>query len=70
MASTKPKPLLRWSILILRAKAVWLGDVEAASEAEAIAKGAEAFKQPNGGRPPNPNKATSLATMRTEDCFS
>jgi hypothetical protein len=32
--------------LILRAKAVWLGDVEAASEAEAITKGAEAFGQP------------------------
>jgi hypothetical protein len=42
----KPKPLLRWSVLILREKAVWLGDVEAASEAEAIAKGAERFKQP------------------------
>jgi hypothetical protein len=40
------KPLLRWSILVLRAKAVWLGDVEATSEAEAIAKGAEEFKQP------------------------
>ena len=38
--------LVRWSILILRSKAVWLGDVEAASEAEAIAKGAEAFGQP------------------------
>ena len=37
---------VRWSILIVRAKAVWLGDVEAASEAEAIAKGAEEFKQP------------------------
>jgi hypothetical protein len=32
--------------LILRAKAHWLGDVEAASEAEAITKGAEEFKQP------------------------
>jgi hypothetical protein len=42
----KPKPLLRWSILILRAKAVWLGDVEAASEAEAITIGAEQFGQP------------------------
>jgi len=43
----EPKPLLlRWSILILRSKAVWLGDVEAASEAEAIAKGAEEFNQP------------------------
>jgi len=42
----EPKPLLlRWSILILRSKAVWLGDVEAASEAEAIAKGAEQFGQ-------------------------
>jgi hypothetical protein len=39
-------PPVRWSILILRSKAVWLGDVEAASEAEAIAKGAEEFKQP------------------------
>jgi len=38
--------LVRWSILILRAKAVWLGDVEAGSEAEAIAKGAEKFGQP------------------------
>ena len=41
----KPKPLLRWSILILRTKAVWLGDLEATSEAEAITKGAEQFKQ-------------------------
>jgi hypothetical protein len=32
--------------LIVRAKAVWLGDIEAASEAEAIAKGAEEFRQP------------------------
>jgi hypothetical protein len=32
--------------LILRSKAVWLGDVEAASEAEAIAKGAQEFKPP------------------------
>jgi hypothetical protein len=39
--------LVRWSILILRAKAVWLGDVEAASEAEAINMGAEKFGQPN-----------------------
>jgi hypothetical protein len=39
------KTLVRWSILILRGKAVWLGDVEAASEAEAIAKGAEEFKR-------------------------
>jgi hypothetical protein len=31
---------------ILRSNAVWLGDVEAASEAEAIAKWAEEFKQP------------------------
>ena len=37
---------VRWSILVLRAKAIWLGDVEAASEAEALAKGAEEFKQP------------------------
>jgi len=37
---------IKWSILIVRAKAVWLGDVEAATEAEAIAKGAEEFKQP------------------------
>ncbi len=36
----------RWSILVVHAKAVWLGDLEAASEAEAIAKGAEEFKQP------------------------
>jgi hypothetical protein len=39
----------RWSILILGPKAVWLGDVEAASEAEAIAKGAEEFKQDANG---------------------
>ena len=45
MVATKPKPLLRWSILIFRAKLHWLGDVEAASEAEAIVKGAEAFGQ-------------------------
>ena len=41
-----PKEPIRWSILILRAKAVWIGDVEAASEAEAVAKGAEEFNQP------------------------
>jgi hypothetical protein len=39
------KVLVRWSILVVREKAVWLGDVEAASEAEAIAKGAEEFNQ-------------------------
>ena len=39
------KPLHRWSILLLHAKAVWIGDVEAASEAQAIAKGAEQFGQ-------------------------
>ena len=44
MASAKP--LHRWSILVVRAKAVWLGDVEATSEAEAIAKGAEEFGEP------------------------
>ena len=38
--------LVRWSILILGAKLVWIGDVEAVSEAEAIANGAEEFKQP------------------------
>jgi hypothetical protein len=32
--------------LILRAKTVWLGDVEASTEAEAIAKGAEKFDLP------------------------
>jgi hypothetical protein len=42
----KPQEPVRWSILILRAKAVWLGDVEAASEAEAIKIGAEHFGQP------------------------
>jgi hypothetical protein len=42
---SQPQEPIRWSILILRAKAVWLGDVEAASEAEAIAKGAERFGQ-------------------------
>jgi hypothetical protein len=42
----KPQEPVRWSILILRAKAVWLGDVEAASEAEAIKIGAEQFGQP------------------------
>jgi hypothetical protein len=40
-----PKEPVRWSILILRAKAVWIGDVEAASEAEAIRIGAERFGQ-------------------------
>jgi hypothetical protein len=37
---------IRWSILVVGAKLQWLGDVEATSEAEAIAKGAEEFKQP------------------------
>jgi hypothetical protein len=32
--------------LVVREKALWLGDVEAASEAEAIANGAEEFNQP------------------------
>jgi hypothetical protein len=41
----KPQEPLRWSILILHAKAVWLGDVDATTEAEAIAKGAERFGQ-------------------------
>ena len=41
----EPKPAVRWSILILRAKAVWIGDVEATSEAEAIKIGAELFGQ-------------------------
>jgi len=44
----KPKPLLRWEIHIFRAKLQWLGDVEAASEAEAIAKGRR-----NSGRTPS-----------------
>jgi hypothetical protein len=39
-------PIVRWSILVVRTKAVWLGDVEAASETEAIAKGAAEFNQP------------------------
>jgi len=43
MAPTKEP--VRWSILILRSKAVWIGDVDAASEAEAVAKGAEEFGQ-------------------------
>ena len=38
------KPL-RWEIYIFRAKLQLLGDVEAASEAEAIAKGVEEFGQ-------------------------
>ena len=33
IAAVASKPLLRWSILILRAKAVWIGDIDAASEA-------------------------------------
>jgi hypothetical protein len=37
---------VRWSILVVGAKLQWLGDVEATSEAEAIAEGAEEFKQP------------------------
>jgi hypothetical protein len=37
---------LRWAIYIACAKLQWLGEVEAASEKEAIAKGAEEFKQP------------------------
>jgi len=41
----KPKPLLRWEIHIFRAKLQLLGDVEAASEPEAIAKGVEEFGQ-------------------------
>jgi hypothetical protein len=37
-------PIVRWSILVVGAKLQWLGDVEAASEAKALAKGAEEFK--------------------------
>ena len=40
-----PKEPTRWSILILRAKAVCIADVEASSEAEAIKLGAERFGQ-------------------------
>jgi hypothetical protein len=39
------KPLPMWSIYIARSKLHWLGDVEAASEAEAIKIGAEKFAQ-------------------------
>jgi hypothetical protein len=42
---TGRSPLVRWSILVVGAKLQWLGDVEAASEAKAVAKGAEEFKQ-------------------------
>ena len=42
----KPQEPIRWSILILRAKAVWLGDVEAASEAEAVKIGVARLGQP------------------------
>ena len=46
-----PKPLLRWSILILRSnKTRALGDVEATSEAETIAKGAEEIQEDPKGR--------------------
>ena len=44
MPKVVSKPL-RWEIHIFRAKLQLLGDVEAASEAEAIAKGAEEFGQ-------------------------
>jgi len=44
-AGSGRSPIVRWSILIFRAKLQWLGNVEAASEAEAIAKGAEEFGQ-------------------------
>ena len=43
--ASKPQAPLNWSILVLRAKAVWIGDVDAASEAEAIKIGAEQFGQ-------------------------
>ena len=46
-----PKPLLRWSILILRSnKTRALGDVEATSEAETIAKGAEEIQEDPKGQ--------------------
>jgi len=48
MASTKP--LLRWSILILRSKARALGDVEATSEAEAIPKRGGGIQEDPKGR--------------------
>jgi hypothetical protein len=37
------KPLPRWSIYIARAKAQWLGEVEAETAEEAIAKAAKEF---------------------------
>jgi hypothetical protein len=39
----KPQEPVRWSILIVHAKAIWLGDVDATSETEAIVEGAERF---------------------------
>jgi hypothetical protein len=39
------KPII-WEIYRAAAKARWIGEVEAADEAEAIAKAAEQFNQP------------------------
>jgi hypothetical protein len=44
----KPGPTqpTRWTIYKLAAKQIWIGEVEAADEREAIEKAAEQFKQP------------------------
>jgi hypothetical protein len=40
------EPLLSWSVYLAGTPAKWLGTVEAATPREAIADGAEKFKQP------------------------
>jgi hypothetical protein len=40
------EPLLSWSVYLADTPAKWLGTVEAARPKEAIAEGAEKFKQP------------------------
>jgi hypothetical protein len=40
-----PKPK-RWNVYKLASKAVWLGEVEATDEADAMEKGATEFKVP------------------------
>ncbi len=42
----RDEPLLPWSVYLADTPAKWLGTVEAATPKEAIAEGAEKFKQP------------------------
>jgi hypothetical protein len=42
----QPPQLIKWGIYKVAAKQTWLGEIEAANEAEAIEKAAKEFRQP------------------------